>query len=271
MKVNIGIIGCGNMGEAIIKGVLQKRTVSSARIFIYEKKHRRANFIKQTYNIRLANSYETLMARSQVVIIAVKPQDVKEVLASIKNLIRKGQLLISIAAGIKLQFIKEQIGKKEISIIRVMPNIAAVVGSAFSALSLSKEVNETGKSWGKTIFSALGEVMVIKEQEMDAITALSGSGPGFFAYFAQAMVEAAAELKIPKKRAQNIIRTTLIGTAKLIEKHSIDFSGLVKKVASPKGTTQAAIDIWNEKEFKLLVKLGIRKAWQRSKELSNLK
>ena len=178
-KVTIGVIGCGNMGAALIKAI--KKPLHSGQITIYDVDKHKAKYIAGKYKAKIALSNSDLAKRCDIIILAVKPKDMKGVLRQIKQQLGASKCLISIAAGIRTSFIEKAAGKR-ISVIRVMPNMPALVGAGISAICKGRFAANKDLAMAKKMLKNIGEVVEIKESLMNAATAISGSGPAYFFY-----------------------------------------------------------------------------------------
>ena len=259
----IGIIGCGNMGKAILSGV--KRACKGEKVSVYDKDRRKLQQAIQRYKAEKAASLDSLISKARILLIAVKPQDIGPVLEALKKDYRN-KLIISIAAGITTSYIERYTGKG-VRVVRVMPNLPAKVSSAVSGLSKGKNALKSDVVKAKKIFNALGQTIEISEKYIDALTAVSGSGPGYIYYFIYCLQEAARGLGFSKREAKRLAVATFKGAAKLLSEKD-DLLGLVSKVSSKGGTTEAALNELKRKRFKATVKLAVRKAKEKANKLS---
>ena len=263
----IGIIGCGNMGEALL-GRLSRVIEKSTKIMVSEANAARRDYIQTTYKIIVAPDNHYLVKYSDAVILAVKPQDLDALLkdelccdASEKK------LFISIAAGITTGHIEKLLGP-DVPVIRVMPNMPAVIGEGVSALAAGGAARAAHMDLAREIFSTVGEAIEVTEGLMDAVTAVSGSGPAYFFYLMELMVAAAVELGLDGATARRLVVKTALGSAKIIEALHEDPAALRKKVMSKGGTTEAAFRVLEEKGMAAAVTEAIGAACARSRELS---
>lgn len=264
---SLGIIGCGNMGEALLK-VLSKKSDFLDNIVILEKNPERERYIVKSYNVSSGNSIEEFLESVGIIILAVKPQDISSLLENISNYNIEKKLFISIAAGIPINFIKSKLIKK-VKVIRVMPNTPALVGSGISGISLSEEVEEKDKEIALDIFNSVGETVLVEEELIDAITAVSGSGPAYVSFFITSIYQEAIKLGLNEEKAKKIVYVTFKGTVNMLEDTGISPDKLIEKVASPGGTTEAALEFLDQQDVSEVIKNSIRAAYNRSKELSN--
>ena len=262
------------MGEALLAGLLKKSTFDKNHITISEKQEERLQFVKNKHQgINSAKDNKSLIENSSVIILAVKPQDMEALLKEISPFLNNSHLIISIAAGIKLSFI-EKIIQKTIPIIRVMPNLPALIGEGISAYAVSATISKENKTIAEMlegivvkILGSLGKVIKLEEKKLDAVTAISGSGPAYVFYMLEAMAEAGIKLGLTKEQAKTLSVQTIIGAGKMIEKGECP-AALRENVTSPKGTTEAALKVLIDAKWKEALVEAIEKAEQRSKELS---
>jgi pyrroline-5-carboxylate reductase len=263
----IGIIGCGNMGEALLNqlsGVLDKST----RIMVSELDAKRRDYIQTKYRIIVEIDNNRVVKFSDVIIIAVKPQDFDSVLKQeVCCGISASKIIISIAAGITTAYIENAVGR-DIPVVRVMPNMPAVVGEAISAVSGGAAAGVREMELVREIFSLLGEVVLVEERFQDAVTAVSGSGPAYFFYLIEALIEAAESVGLDRNAAKRLVIKTALGSSRLLDALKEEPGILCKKVTSKGGTTEAALKVFESGMLKTIVKDAVREAARRSAELS---
>lgn len=257
----IGFIGGGNMAEAMIKGMLQSNIKD---IIVSEPRAERRDYLTNTYKINTTFDNKLTVKLSDIIILAVKPQNMEEVLDEIKDTLTDDKLIISIAAGITLSYLTSKLNKSKI--IRVMPNTPALVQEGMSVLSMQECIHNKEMDTVRTIFMSIGKVLVLPEKYMDAVTALSGSGPGFLAYFVESMIEGGIKVGLDKTIATELAIQTFIGTAKLLET-GLQPTKLREMVTSPAGTTAEGLKVCEEKNLKDIIISVIEAATRRSKEL----
>ncbi|RLD12545.1 MAG: pyrroline-5-carboxylate reductase [Chlamydiae bacterium] len=263
----IAFIGAGNMAEALINGLLSSKIVSAKQITAFDVNTRRLNWLKDEYKINISASNTKLIEKSDVVILAVKPQILSEVLEK-KNKIINDKLVISIAAGISTQKIESYLSKKT-PVIRVMPNMPAVVCRGATAICRGKVATKTHAALALDIFRSVGYAILVEEKLMDMITAVSGSGPAYVFYLMEAMIKSAIDGGLPKYKAINLVAETVRGAGELVIRGQELPGKLRKRVTSPGGTTEAAIKIFDANKVNFTFLTAISAAEERSKELSN--
>ncbi len=257
----IGFIGGGNMTEAIIKGILAKH---GRDIMVSEPVDKRRAYLEKTYNIKTTHNNKEVVKNCNIIILAVKPQNMASVTAGISDEISNDKLVVSIAAGITLAYLSSRL--KTTKIIRVMPNTPALVQEGMSVMSMCECINDKEMQVIKDIFMSSGLLLALPEKYMNAVTALSGSGPAFFAYFVEAMIEGGVRMGLGKDDAATLAVQTFLGTAKLLDT-GINPSKLREMVTSPGGTTAAGLKLFEDRGFKEIVIASIEAATNRAKEL----
>jgi pyrroline-5-carboxylate reductase len=257
----IGFLGGGNMAEAMIKGMLRS---GMKEIMVSEPREERRGYLGQTYGVAVSGSNRDVVKSSSIIILAVKPQNMDEVTAEISDLISHDKMIVSIAAGITLSYLSARL--KTPKIVRVMPNTPALVQEGMSVLSLCECIHDKEMGIVKNIFMSIGNVLVMPEKYMDAVTALSGSGPAFIALFVESMIEAGVAVGLSKDHAAELAIQTLIGTARLLES-GMQPDRLREMVTSPGGTTAAGLKVFEQSGLKKMVTAVVEAAAERSKEL----
>ncbi len=262
----IGFIGSGNMAEALIKGVLSTGLYSPGEVCASDISSERLDYIAGEYKICTENSNSDLAARSSIVILSVEPQNISEVLEEIKDSLTNDAVVISIAAGITAETIAGALGK--VQVIRVMPNMPALVGNGMSGI-YSTNATADSMQVAVKLFSAVGKTIVVESEELiDALTAVSGSGPAYFFLLIEEMIKAAEKLGLSGEAAKELVLQTARGAAILAYGSEYGPAELRKKVASPGGTTEVAIKVFADGGFGELVTKAITAARDRSVELS---
>ena len=262
----IGIIGCGNMGAALLER-LSKGPHKASSLSVSDSDAGRRELIQKKYNIIPQANNSAVVKDSDVIILAVKPKDFKDVLSEACSGLSKDKVIISVAAGITTEFIEGMAGKG-IPVIRAMPNMAAVIGESMTAVSAGRSAGPGDMKLAKEIFSAIGDVVEIEEGLMAAVTAIAGSGPAYFFYIIEALTGAAEELGLDEETARRLVLKTALGSARLLEALKEEPACLRKRVTSKGGTTEAAIEIFEKKRLKSIIRDAARAACKRSKELS---
>ena len=255
-----GIVGAGVMGEALLASLIRSG-FSADSIAVLEKREDRLSQVRSKYQI--GNSK---IEDSDVVLLATKPQDLGETLSSLK--LGKNTLLISLLAGVKSAKI-ESLTSDSVRVVRVMPNTPLLISKGMSVIAKGSRASKSDIDWVCDFFGKSGKVLVMKEQEMDAVTATSGSGPAYLFAFVEAMTKAAIRLGLDQDSANTLVSQTLFGAAGMLESSGKDAKTLRENVTSPKGTTAAALQVFEDSKLDEIVYEAMKAARDRSIELSN--
>jgi pyrroline-5-carboxylate reductase len=265
-KSHLGFIGAGNMATALIKGLLESGVYDRAHLLAADKDENALKRVSSEFGVRCHISNHQVASESAIVILAVKPQTIQEALEEMKEAVTDHHLIISIAAGIPLGMIRDIIGKN-IPLIRVMPNTPALVQQGVSALAAGDLATAEHMTVARTIFGAVGETVEVEEGLMDAVTALSGSGPGYVFRIMECMVDAGVGLGLKKETALDLVIQTFLGAAHLAKASDDSLTELRRKVTSPGGTTAAGLAVLEEKGLRETIINAVNAACARSLEL----
>ena len=264
----VGFLGAGNMGEAIIKGLLRTGLVPAPGIGATDVRPERLGQVAREYGIRAAPDNAALVGDSDVIILAVKPQIMRAVLKEIAPRVDGTKLLISIAAGVPLYAI-ETYARKQLRLIRAMPNINVLVQEGASAIAPGNLATEADLKLAKAIFDCVGRSIVIHEPLMDAVTGLSGSGPAYIFLIIEALTDAGVHLGMTRPQALTLVAQTVTGSVKLLSDTGEHPALLREKVTSPGGTTAAGLYKLEEGGLRKILIDAVIAATQRSKELGD--
>ena len=274
----IGFIGAGNMGEAFIGAIIKADIFSPSMIYACDAKKERLDYLTRVYGISAFDDNFKLFSASDVVILAVKPQQIDEVLSQIASdrsyEISGRKMIISIAAGFSIRKLEDLLytpldenAKKKFPVIRVMPNTPALVRAGIAGMSANRNAVSEDINIARIILEATGEVIEFKEEDLDAVTAVSGSGPAYIFYLVEAMIQGGVDLGLDLEDAASLTRATLRGAVSLLEELKESPEVLRRKVTSPGGTTEAAIKVLDDNRVKEHIVKAIDTAARRSKEL----
>ncbi|CAK8721709.1 Pyrroline-5-carboxylate reductase [Candidatus Electronema halotolerans] len=261
-----GMIGGGQMGEALIKGLLAAGLTEADQIMAAEPAALRREYLEQTYHIQTTESAAQLAEQSRIIILAVKPQIMAALLAAYQPLMTEAHLIISIAAGVTIGQLEQGLGANR-RIIRVMPNTPSLVLAGASAMSGNALASHEDMELCGKIFSAVGTCVEVPESLLDAVTGLSGSGPGYVFTFLEAMIDGGVLAGIPRPLAEQLALQTLYGSAKLALESGEPAAVLKGKVTSPGGTTIAGLQVLERDGLRGTVMAAVKAAADRSKEL----
>lgn len=260
-----GFIGAGNMAEALIKAVLDKNIFKNNEIITSDKNNERLDHIKNSLKIGITNDNKFLVKNCSIIILSIKPQNMEEVLNVIKDEVTDKHLIVSIAAGIRVDYIENKLRNKRI--IRVMPNAPCLVGEMAAGFSAGKYAKTEDIELVKKILNSAGKAFEVKEELIDAVTGLSGSGPAFLAYILEGLIEGGVEQGLSKNVAAELAMQTMKGTGKLLQKKKLTAKELIEIVSSPGGTTIAGREILENSDIKEILIKTVEAAAKRSREL----
>jgi pyrroline-5-carboxylate reductase len=261
----IGFIGAGVMGSAIIKSLLNGG-VSAKQICVFEKDSAKAQELAAKTGINL-KSIDEISTDCEIVFLAVKPQDLGELLEKLKGKLDSNSLVISIAAGKTTSFIEVALGQNN-PVVRVMPNTPAQIGKGVSAISAGKYATAVELEIANKLMKASGIVVEVPESQQDAVTALSGSGPAYFFNFVEELIKGGVALGLTEEIATELAIGTIAGSASMLQESGLDAATLRKNVTSPNGTTAAALKVFSDSDLSAIVKEAMSAAQKRAQELA---
>lgn len=262
---HVSFIGGGNMGAALASGLLAKGWPAD-HVRILEPASARRRWLQENLGISASDDSQTVLAHADAVVIAVKPQQMEAALAGIS--LPPGTLVLSIAAGVRIEDLRRWLGAGP-DIVRCMPNTPALVGAGAAALCAEAGTAAGACALAEALISAVGICRwVSQEAQLDAVTALSGSGPAYFFLLAEAMQQAGEGQGLPAEDAAALARQTLIGAGRLVEAEATELAELRARVTSKGGTTAAALESFEASEFRTLVDRAMAAAATRSRELA---
>lgn len=262
----VGFVGAGNMGEALIKGLATANLVPPDAIAAADARADRVEQLARQYGIRAEADNATLVRDSDVVILAVKPQIMAPVLREIGPALTGRPLLISLAAGVSTATIQGVIGRYQ-RLIRVMPNTPALVLEGVTAIARGVELPAEDLETAQEIFAAVGKVVVLDEELMDAVTGLSGSGPAYVAIVIEALADGGVKMGLDRATAMTLATQTVLGAARLLAETGLHPGALKDMVSSPGGTTIAGIAALEEGGIRTTFIRAVERATLRSREL----
>jgi pyrroline-5-carboxylate reductase len=257
------------MGEALLGGLLKSELTPPQNILAADVREYRLQEVQKKWGVKTTLQNREAVEFADVIVLCVKPQALSAVLTEIKDVIREDQLIISIVAGITTRTISQFIDKKN-PVIRVMPNIPAVVDEAASAVCLGEHAQELHKEIAMKIFAAVGEVELVPEELMDVVTGLSGSGPAYIYMVIEALTDGGVLMGLPRNIATRLATQTVLGSAKLVRETGVHPAVLKDQVTTPGGTTILAIKELEESGLRPMLIRAVETATKRSRELSFL-
>ena len=262
----IGFVGGGNMGEALIKGLLGASLVPASAIHATDVRLERLKELDRLYGIQVSSDNVELVRHSDIVILAVKPQIMDAVLKEIAPAVTRRKLLISIAAGVSTAKIRAVL-HKDARLIRVMPNTPALVLEGVTAIAKADGLEPDDLDAAGEIFSAVGRVVVLEETAMDAVTGLSGSGPAYVAVVIESLADGGVRMGFDRITAMTLATQTVLGAAKLLLETGLHPGALKDMVSSPGGTSIAGIAALEEGGIRTTFIKAVERATERSREL----
>ncbi|MDQ1682405.1 MAG: pyrroline-5-carboxylate reductase [Frankiaceae bacterium] len=263
--MTVAIIGAGKMGEAILAGLLRAGR-SPGDIVVTEKDATRSSYLSDRYGVAVVSN-DAAVAEADVVVLAVKPQDLGAVLVELAPSYRPGALAVSIAAGVTSRFIEERLPAGT-PVVRVMPNTPALVGEGMSAVAVGSAATDEHLATTEALLAPLGPVRRVTESQLDAVTAVSGSGPAYVFYLAEAMIAAGVEFGLDEETATALATQTIIGAGTLMRETGTAPAELRAMVTSKGGTTAAAIETFDVYDVKGALRAGLTACRDRSVELA---
>ena len=266
MFKKIGFIGCGNMGKAMLQGIINSNIITTDNIIVSTKSHESKESINKVFNVNVTLDNKEVARNSNILFLAVKPNIFKEVIDEVKNFILEDTIIVSVAAGIKIKDIETWL-EKPYSIVRIMPNTPALVKEGMTAVCPNKNVKAAELNIMIDIFKSFGEYELLEEKYFDAFIALCGSSPAYVFVFIEAMADAAVKLGIPRKKAYKMAEQSILGSAKLALETGLHPGELKDMVCSPSGTTiEAVIELENQGFRNAIIK-AMEKCAEKSKNM----
>ncbi len=259
-------VGAGAMAEALIHGWIEQEVVDSNNIYVSNRSNfERLDFLSLRYNVNILQNREQLID-ADLIVLAVKPKDGKAAMESIAPYISLNTPILTVMAGISMETVGEILGERPIA--RVMPNTSATIGMSASAVAFNDSITEEQKRDFYQMLDAIGIVIEVEEDQLHAVTALSGSGPAYLYYLLEAFEKAGTEFGLPKETVRKLMVQTIAGSAAMLDRVKEEPDVLRRKVTSPGGTTEAGIRALEDHDFNEAIFECIKSAEARSRELS---
>ncbi|EHI96940.1 pyrroline-5-carboxylate reductase [Clostridium sp. DL-VIII] len=266
MSKKVGFIGCGNMGSAMVGGLIKSEFLEADNIIVSTKTEESAKKLKEQFGIATTLDSKLVAKEADVIILAVKPFMYKDMITKIKSELSKDKLIITIAAGISISNMEEWVGENA-KIIRTMPNTPALVGQAMSAICPNKNVNDEDLDYCIRIFKSFGECVQLEEKDFHGFTALCGSSPAYVFMFIEAMADSAVKLGIPRVKAYKMAAQSVLGASKMVLETGKHPGELKDAVCSPAGTTIDAVVELEKLGFRNSVIQAMDKCAEKSKNM----
>ena len=268
MKKVIGFIGSGNMGQAMIGGIIKSGLISNNDVIVSDLDQKKLDFISMEYKTQVTTDSIELVKKSDIIFLAIKPNIYSIVLKQIKEYVSEDKIIISIAPGQTLENLEERLSKG-IKIVRAMPNTPALVGQGMSAICKNQNVTTEELNLVKQLFESFGKAEEIPEYQFDSVIGVSGSSPAYVFMFIEALADGAVIGGMPRDKAYKFAAQSVLGSAKMVLDTGKHPGELKDMVCSPGGTTIEAVAELEEKGFRNAVIAAVKKCMEKSREMSN--
>ncbi len=263
--MKIAFLGAGKMGEALARGMISKGVASPEDVIMSDIDKERLKKLSEKYGVKAAKDNQSAVEKGEIIFVAVKPQQLDNLLNELKDIDFGGKLVVSIAAGVSTHTYYQ--AWKNVKVVRVMPNTPALVGWGMAAVSPGKGVEGEEVSQVVALMKAVGDAIVIEEKYMDTVTAVSGSGPAYFFYFVESLIQAGVKAGLPRDISTRLAINTLLGSGFLLKETGKHPAELIDMVTSPGGTTAAALAAFEKNSLRYAVIEGVEAAIRRAQEL----
>jgi pyrroline-5-carboxylate reductase len=269
-QARITFIGAGSMAEAIFRGLIERNIIKPEQLYVINRSDQaKLDHIHQQYGAHVtsdAAARESFIKQADVVVLCMKPKDVETAFQDLKPLLSERQLLVSVIAGLSTVTM-ESLLDKQMPIARTMPNTSSTIGFGATGISFSSSVNEAYRQLAVEMFEAVGIVSVVDESKLEIITGVSGSGPAYVYYFMEAMIKAGIEGGLSEEDARKLTLQSVLGAGHMVQQTQEDPAELRRKITSPNGTTQAAIEAMDRHHFSDAVVSAVLRSAERAKEI----
>lgn len=264
----VAFIGAGSMAEAIIAGLAKDESLVKRENIVATNKlnEDRLEELQHKYGISTIVGKAAVVRDADIIVLSMKPKDLAEAVEDIKDFVNEDQVIVSVIAGASCDLIAGLFGKK-VPVIRTMPNTSAMIGYSATALSKGEYATEAQLKDAIALFETVGSAFVVEEDEMHAVTSISGSGPAYFYFMVEAMEEAAKKVGLRDEIAHDLIIQTIVGAGQMLKETTVDPGTLRKNISSPGGTTQAGIETLATENFQEAVIACVQRAHDRSREM----
>jgi len=267
-QYEIGVIGAGNAAEGIVHGIVRNTILFADRIIASDPSETRRDLFVKRFQVAVTSDNRAVVSNSDILILAVKPQQYLDACKVFADLVREDHLIVSIMAGVSTKAIESQFPNCKARVVRTMPNLPIHVGAGMAGACRGRYAQEVDLLRAQRIFEAGGRCIVIEdESQMDAVTAVSGSGPAYFYYFVEALIAAGERAGLTRQQSEILAKQSCLGAARMMLESGESPQALRTKVTSPGGTTQAAIESMTRSNVFDGICEGILAAWKRGQEL----
>jgi len=262
----IGFIGTGNVASAILGGIVPAGLAKAQDIWGYDKDPDRLNAAREIVPFNCCRSNREVLEKAQIIILAVKPQNVPEVMEALKDAATPDHLFISVCAGIKTSYLESRLGDTT-RVIRVMPNTPALIKCGASALARGKNATEEDLALALTFFNVIGVAVEVDEKDLDAVTGLSGSGPAYIFYMTECLIKAGVQAGLSPEISEILTKHMVLGAARMMLERKETLKALREMVTTPGGTTAAGFAVMHAANYEGIIIETVRRATERSREL----
>ncbi len=260
----IGFMGSGKMATALLAGILESKIARNNEVICSDVVPGRRTEIQNQFGIQTTDNNREVLANSELVILAFKPQNFPEAVENLASMVRPEQIIVSILAGVRIESIRVHLPGR---VVRVMPNTACLVGEMAAGFATAPGVTDSDRQQVRTILECAGTAVEVEEEKLDAVTGLSGSGPAFVAYLVDSFIQAGVAAGLSESAARDLTLKTFTGTARLLDNKQLAPQELIAMVSSPGGTTVAGREILESSKVKEIIKQTVLRATERSREL----
>lgn len=269
-QYEIGVIGAGNAAEGIVHGILRNSVLLEDRIIASDPNPERRRLFEQRFHVTTTDDNRHLVQESYILLLAVKPQQYRAAVADFANLVREDHLIVSIMAGVSTKALEGSFPQIKARVVRAMPNLASHVGAGMAGVCPGRYASEADLLRAQRIFDAGGKSVHITDEDlMNAVTAVSGTGPAYYYFFTEALMEAAKRVGLSPQHANLLAKQTALGAARMMLESGETPDVLRAKVTSPGGTTAAAVASMTESKVFDSIVAGVTAAFNRSRELGS--
>ena len=262
----VGVIGAGAMGSAMIRGFLKAGLMQPQDMIASDLRDNALQELKRSTSINITSDNSAVVQRSQVIIFAVKPDQVENTLKEVASSITVEHLVVSVAAGISISTFEKHL-PSGVPVIRVMPNVPALIGEGMTALALGSKAGKDDQETAEALFSALGKVLTVQESELDAVTGISGCGPAYMVIILEALADGGVKMGLSRQVALQLAVQTMIGTARMIQATTEHPASLKDRVCSPGGSTISGVHVLENGGLRGLLISAVEASTKRSGEL----
>ena len=263
----LAVLGGGKMGQALLGGLLASGWRKAEDVVVTGRRSERLDELSAAYGVATTSDNAAAVAGAEVIVIAVKPQDLEALLSEISSQVTPDQTLLSFVAAMSTAFIESRL-EYEVPVVRAMPNTPSVVHEGMAGISSGRFAEAKNMELARDVLTHVGRVVTVDEEYLDAVTAISGSGPAYFALLAEAMIEAGILLGLSREISTDLVVQTMLGSAKMLRDEHMHPVELREMVTSPGGTTTRAIRVLEQSGVRAAFLNAIQAAMERSQELA---